>query len=305
MTSLDLYPGFETRQIETTDGEIFARVGGQGPPLLLLHGFPQTHVCWHRVAGELARHARLVIPDLRGYGQSACLPDDDGHVAYSKRAMAAEMREVMKVLGHARFAVAGHDRGGRVAYRLALDHPGSVTSCLLLDILPTSEVWARLRAEQARGSYHWTFLSQPAPMPETLISCEPAFYVRHTLASWTKDKTLDCFDARALAAYQYALSVPERVAAVCADYRAGATIDRALDEADRVAGRTITCPTTVLWGSDYVGKSTSGATPLDVWEAWAPGVTGQAIDSGHFLAEENPRDTLDAMIRLIAALPKA
>ncbi len=297
MVDTDLFAGFETRRVKTASGEIFARVGGNGPPLLLMHVYPQTHLCWHKIAPALARHARLVMPDLRGYGASHCPTGDVAHATYSKRAMAAEMRQVMAALGHDTFIAAGHDRGGRVAYRLALDHADAVTACLPLDILPTAEVWARMGAEQARNSYHWAFLSQPSPMPETLINGATATYVRHTLASWTRDKTLGCFDPTALAAYERALSSPERVHAVCEDYRAGATIDRQIDEQDRLDGRSIRCPMFILWGSDYIGKG--GAQPLDVWRAWADNVTGCEIRSGHFLAEENPADTAAALIAFL------
>ena len=303
MTTPDLFPSFATRHVQTPDGVIAARVGGTGPALLLLHGYPQTHVCWHRIAPALARACTLVVPDLRGYGASHAAPGDAEHVHYSKRAMATEMRAVMKALGHDRFIVAGHDRGGRVAYRMALDHPDAVRAVIPIDILPTSEVWDRLTADGAIKSYHWAFLAQPQPLPETLIACDPAYYVRHTLASWTRDKTLGCFDATALAAYERALLAPERIHAVCEDYRAGATIDRRIDAASRAAGQTITCPALTLWGSDYIGKGS--ANVLDVWRAWAPGIIGSEIVSGHFLAEENPAATLAAILPFLAGLSLA
>lgn len=295
----DLFPGFAARRIHTSGAEIFLRTGGSGPPLLLLHGYPQTHVCWHRIAPALAKEFTVVAMDLRGYGWSAAPSSDAKHTIYSKRAMAEDAREVMAELGYARFAVAGHDRGGRVAYRLALDHPGVVTRLMPLDILPTSEVWARTTAESVLKGYHWPFLAQPMPMPETLINGAPEYYADFTLASWTRDKTLKCFDPRALAHYRALLKAPERVHAICEDYRAGASYDRAADEKDRKAGRTITCPTHILWGSDYIGKGNSKA--LDVWRAWCPGVTGGEILSGHFLAEENPDATLAAMLTFLRA----
>ena len=191
----DLFPGFAAARVAGDDDcEIFLRTGGAGPPLLLLHGYPQTHVCWHRIAPDLARRFTLVIPDLRGYGASSAPEPDAAHLVYSKRAMARDMVAVMAGLGHARFAVMGHDRGARVAYRLALDTPAAVTALAPLDILPTAEVWARLTAESAIGSYHWQFLAQPAPLPETLIGGDPAYYVRHTLASWTRPRDLSPFD---------------------------------------------------------------------------------------------------------------
>jgi haloacetate dehalogenase len=295
----DLFPGFAERRIRTPAAEIFLRTGGTGPALLLLHGYPQTHVCWHKIAGELARHATLVIPDLRGYGASSAPPGDAEHKTYSKRAMAEDCLAVMRALGHQRFMVAGHDRGGRVAYRLALDHPEAVRALLPVDILPTAEVWRRITAERALKSYHWAFLAQPHPMPETLISRDPVYYLEHTLKSWAGPRDLSPFSAEALAHYRALLREPERVHAVCEDYRAGAGIDRQLDEADMAAGRKITCPTLVLWGSTYLGGG--AVSPLDVWKAWCTHVSGCEIASGHFLAEENPKDTLAALIPFLAA----
>lgn len=295
MTDLaDLFPGFAARRLQTSGAEIFARVGGAGPPLLCLHGYPQTHVCWHRVAPALAKEFTVVAMDLRGYGWSAAPSGDAEHKVYSKRAMAADAREVMAALGHQTFMVIGHDRGARVAYRLALDHPACVTGLVPLDILPTGEVWARTTAESVLKAYHWPFLAQPTPMPETLINGAPEFYLDHTLASWTREKTLACFDRRALAHYRALMKSPERVHAVCEDYRAGASYDRAADDADRKDGRKITCPTLVLWGSDYIGKGSSKV--LDVWRDWCPQVVGSEIVSGHFLVEENPTATLAALL---------
>lgn len=294
MTRRDLFPGFETCHIAFPSGNMFARIGGTGPALLLLHGYPQTHVCWHRVASVLAREFRLVIPDLRGYGASHCPPGDPKHENYSKRVMGDEMCDLMRALGHSAFMVVGHDRGARVAYRMALDHPDHVRAVAPLDILPTSEVWRRITAESARGGYHWQFLSQPHPLPETLIGGAPTYYVQHTLASWTRDRTLGCFDPAALEHYESMLDQPERIHAVCEDYRAGATIDRAIDEADFAAGRCIEQAAYIVWGSDYIGKG--AAQPLDVWRRWAPGVKGVEIRSGHFLAEENPDDLIAALL---------
>ncbi len=294
----DLFKGLETRRIRTSGAEIHCRIGGSGQPLVLLHGYPQTHVCWHRLAPELSRHATLVIPDLRGYGESSAPPSDlaadPDHEIYSKRAMARDILELMATLGFNRFMVAGHDRGGRVAYRLALDHPAVVSRLIPIDILPTVDVWDALRWKSAVTSYHWSFLAQPAPLPEKLIAADPAYYVDHTLASWTADRTLQAFSIDALQHYRAGLQAPERIHAVCEDYRAGATYDHLADATDRAAGATIRCPTFVLWGSDYVGKGTVG--PLDVWRQWAPDLTGCEIKSGHFLAEENPADTLAALV---------
>jgi haloacetate dehalogenase len=295
----DLFPGFVERRIATDGAEIFLRTGGEGPPLLLLHGYPQTHVCWHKIAPGLARHATLVVPDLRGYGASSAPPGDAEHRTYSKRAMAQDCLAVMRALGHAQFAVAGHDRGGRVAYRLALDHPEAVTALIAVDILPTAEVWRHTTAERAIRSYHWAFLAQPHPLPEALIGHDPVYYAEHTLKSWAMSRDLAPFSAEALAHYRALLGDPARVHAVCEDYRAGAGIDRQLDEADRAAGRRIDCPTLVLWATGYLGRG--GPDPLEVWHAWCTDVTGAAVHSGHFLAEENPEATRDALLSFLRA----
>ena len=192
----DLFPGFAERRIMTSEGvEIYLRTGGSGPPLLLLHGYPQTHVAWHRIAPDLARQCTLVIADLRGYGASSAPPGDAEHHTYSKRAMADDCLRVMRALGHERFMVAGHDRGGRVAYRLALDHADAVSALIPIDILPTAEVWRRTTTESMLKSYHWAFLAQPNPMPETLIAKDPVFYLEHTLKSWAKPRDLSPFCA--------------------------------------------------------------------------------------------------------------
>lgn len=289
----DLFPGFESHWIDTEAGRIFARSGGSGPPLVLLHGFPQTHVEWHRVAPSLAERFTLILPDLRGYGWSAA-PRSEGGAAYTKREMAKDVVELMEKLGHVRFRIAGHDRGGRVAYRLALDHPGRVEKLAVLDIVPTADMWRSMNADRAMQVYHWSFLAQPRPLPETLISKAPRDYLEHTLASWTASKTLDAFDARALTHYRMFFSDPARIHACCEDYRAGATLDREHDESDRAAGRRITAPLLALWGA--VGIPASGASPLDLWRDWCDHAEGHAIQSGHFLPEENPDATRDALL---------
>lgn len=295
----DLFPGFATERI-AHDGLIFyMRIGGAGPPLVCLHGYPQTHACWHRVASRLAERHTVIAMDLRGYGASSAPSGDAGHQRYSKRAMARDVVAVMAALGHTRFHVLGHDRGARVAYRLALDTPDAIDRLVVLDILPTVDVWDAIRWQSALKSYHWAFLAQPHPMPETLISAAPHLYVDHTLASWTRDKTLAAFDPSALAHYRALLTDPARVHAVCEDYRAGATFDRTLDAADRDAGRTIRAPTLLLWGSDYIGKGS--VDPIIVWRSWAPDVTGTEIVSGHFLVEENPDAVLAAVMPFLGA----
>jgi haloacetate dehalogenase len=300
MTSnLDLFPGWAERRLRVGEVDIYLRTAGAGPALLLLHGYPQTHVCWHKIAPELARHCTLVVADLRGYGASSVPADERGHMSYAKRRMAEDCLAVMRALGHERFMVGGHDRGGRVAYRLALDHPRAVSALLAIDILPTAEVWRRVTAESALASYHWGFLAQPAPLPERLIGKDPLFYLEHTLKSWSKPRDLTPFSAGALANYRALLQDPRRVHAICEDYRAGASIDRQLDEADVHAGRKISCPTLAVWGSDYLGKR--GANPLQVWQSWCSDLEGAEIDSGHFLAEENPPATLAAILPFLAA----
>jgi haloacetate dehalogenase len=198
----DLFPGFEPHWIDTSIGKMFTRSGGAGPALLLLHGYAETNVMWHRVAPELARHFTLILPDLPGYGWSVAPRASTDHEPYSKRAMAAVMIEVMEKLGHVRFHLAGHDRGGRVAYRLALDHPEAVRALIPIDIYPTAEVWRRMTAERAIGGYHWQFLAQPYPLPETLIGKDPVYYLEHTLKSWAGPRDLSPFSAEALAHYR-------------------------------------------------------------------------------------------------------
>lgn len=293
----DLFPGFAERRIRTAaDVEIYLRTGGSGPPLLLLHGYPQTHVVWHRVAPELARHCTLFIADLRGYGASSAPPGDAEHKSYSKRAMAEDCLALMRSLGHPSFMVAGHDRGGRVAYRLALDHPEAVTALVPVDIIPTGEVWRRANAGWAVKTYHWPFLAQPQPLPETLIGHEPVYYVEHTLKAAAGPRDLSAFAPEALAHYRALLKEPARVHAVCEDYRAGAGIDRQLDDADLAAGRRIGCPTLVMWADNYLAGS-----PLDIWRPWCTDLTGAAVKSGHYLAEENPNATLAALVPFLTA----
>jgi haloacetate dehalogenase len=290
----DLFPGFETRTVETGAGKIFARMGGQGSPLLLLHGYPQTHVMWHRVAPALAREYLLVMPDLPGYGASEAREAAADHSPYTKRAMANAMVELMQALGHKTFRLAGHDRGGRVSYRLTLDHPARVEKLCTLDIVPTHQMWHAIDAKSAMKIFHWTFLAQPAPLPEMLITKAPVDYLEWEMSAWNGKHDLSVFDPRALDHYRAFFSEPSRVHATCEDYRAGQTTDLAHDEADVAAGRKIACPMLALWGES--GIPAEGGSPLDVWKRWATNVSGRAIDSGHFLAEENPAATAKAML---------
>jgi haloacetate dehalogenase len=285
----DLFPGYEPRWINTTSGRIFARVGGKGPPLLLLHGYSSTHVMWHKVAPLLDDRFTLIIADLPGYGWSDMPESDMDHTPYTKRAMANAFVEAMESLGYVHFALAGHDRGGRVSYRLALDHPGRLSRLAVLDILPTYNYWERMNRLYALKIYHWTFLAQPYPFPETLILGNPDFFLKEKMASQTKSKTLSAFDPRAMAHYLAPFRDPSRVHAMCEDYRAGAYADYDIDKADVDAGKKITIPMLALWGD--AGIATAAATPLDTWKTWATNVRGAPVDSGHFLTEENPAAT--------------
>lgn len=290
----ELFPGFSREHVTVADGvELFARVGGAGPPLLLLHGYPQTHACWSKVAPALAERFKLVAPDLRGYGASSIPPPCEIE-AYSKRVMARDMVSLMAALGHERFAVAGHDRGGRVAYRLALDHPERVARIAVLDIVPTYRMWSGMDAAMAAKAYHWLFFAQPSPLPETLIGADPDFFIEWTLASWTASKTLACFSRGALAHYRAFFRDPQRIAATLADYRAGASLDREHDAADLEAGRRIAAPLLALWGD--AGFPAKGASPLDVWRDWAVTAEGRALPCGHFLPEEAPEETAAALL---------
>jgi haloacetate dehalogenase len=290
----DLFPGFQSRRFPTRGAEIFARLGGEGPPLVLLHGYPQTHVMWHRMAPELAKQFTLTIPDSRGYGSSSIPADDPDHFSYSKRAMAQDVCDIMDALGHEQFLVCGHDRGGRVAYRLALDEPSRVSRLAVLDIIPTFDMWHRLTPQLAMKTFHWTFLAQPAPWPERMIGADPIGWLEDKVGSWNGSGKTSIFAPEALAHYRAFFSEAARLHATCEDYRAGATYDLRADEADRAAGKTIACPTLALWGSAGIPGKTEG--PLAIWRSWCSDVRGQAINCGHFLAEEAPEETLSALV---------
>jgi len=256
------------------------RHGGSGPPLLLLHGHPQTHVMWHAVAPRLAEDFTVVVADLRGYGDSSKPPTTPDHEPYSKRAMARDQVDVMRQLGHGRFSVAGHDRGGRCAYRMALDHPGRVQKLAVLDIIPTGEAFRRADMAFALGFWHWFFLAQPEPLPERLIGTSPdSFYFRGSTG---------IFAPEALAEYRRCVREPDTIHAMCEDYRAGATLDFELDEADR-GSRRITCPVLALWSRR--GELEDWYDVLAIWREWADDLRGRALDCGHFLAEEAPEET--------------
>jgi haloacetate dehalogenase len=277
-----MFEGFEESSIETGGATISVLRGGSGPPLLLLHGWPQTRAMWHRVAPALAREFTVVAPDLRGYGRSSKPPTTDDHEPYSKRAMARDFVAVMADLGFERFSVCGHDRGARCAYRLALDHPDRVERLAVLDIIPTGDQWRLIDRAFAVGAWHWGLLAQPAPLPELLIAAEP-------------DRILlrgaePVFAPEALEDYRSFFRDPATVHAMCEDYRAGATYDPDADEQDR-GQRRIRCAVLVLWGAR--GSIARGdRDPLEVWRGWADDVRGRSLACGHYLPEEAPEEVL-------------
>lgn len=291
-----MFEGFTEHRIAVGDAELHCLTGGSGPPLLLLHGYPQTHVAWHRLAPRLMRHFSLVMPDLRGYGQSRGPRPDAAHHNYSKRVMARDAAELMTALGHERFLLAGHDRGARVGFRLCLDQPGRVERFAALDVIPTLDVWEQMDADKALAGYHWLFLAVPAPLPETLIGADPDVYIRHLLDRWVGRP--DALHPQAVEAYLKQFHDPAVIAATCEDYRAGASVDRAEDAADRQQGRKISCPVLLLWGSRYLSSKTG--SPIAAWRKWAADVREQAFDCGHFLAEEAPEDCAQAMTSFFA-----
>jgi haloacetate dehalogenase len=294
-----MFDGFETRRIETSGAEIHLRVGGEGPPLLLIHGYPQSHVIWHHVAPVLAGRFTVVAPDLRGYGDSQAPETDAGHLAYSKRAMAGDLAEVMSALEFERFGVVGHDRGARVAYRMALDHVDRILSLCSLDVIPTGDMWRLTDKDRALDAFHWQFLAQPAPRPETLIGHDPDYVLDWLLTSWAADGFQ--FDGEALAEYRRCFRKPEVIHATCEDYRAGATIDDEIDRADQAAGRRIQCPLLFLWGEQAGFGSTDNGDSLSVWRQWCDGeVSGGPIDCGHFLPEEAPETVVERLFAFLA-----
>lgn len=274
-----MFDGFTLEQRDTGEATLRVRHGGDGPPVLLLHGHPQTHVMWHRVAPQLAQRFTVVCPDLRGYGESSKPPTTDDHEPYSKRAMARDMISLMEQLGHERFCVAGHDRGGYVSYRLALDHPERIAKLAILDIVPTFEAWRRANDRFMLKWWHWAFMAQPAPLAESFFGANPdAYYFR---------SGRDRFDPAALVDYLRAVHNLETVHAMCEDYRANATFDREADAADVASGTKITCPTLVLWAKHDDLEDLYG-DPLAIWRDWAVEVRGRGLESGHYLAEERP-----------------
>jgi haloacetate dehalogenase len=286
MSAPELFPGFTTHRIRTSGAEIRCVVGGDGPPLLLLHGYPQTHAIWHKIAPRLAHRYSVVCADLRGYGDSSKPDSDPAHSPYSKRAMALDMVELMRDLGFARFLLAGHDRGGRVAHRLCLDHPGAVSRVAVLDISPTRVMYAQTDQAFATAYYHWFFLIQPFDMPERMIGHDPVWYLRRKLGGWGTGAAH--FDPRAMAEYERCFSDPATIHATCEDYRAAASID--LDHDAQDADQRVTCPLLALWGAKGVVHRLFD--PIVDWRSVAIDVRGRALPCGHYLPEEVPEETL-------------
>ena len=293
----DLFPGFAAHRVRTSGTPIHCEVGGSGPPLLLLHGYPQTHAMWHRIAPELARSYTVVCADLRGYGDSGKPESDATHAAYSKRAMAQDMVDVMRHFGFPRFRLAGHDRGGRVAHRLCVDHPQCVERVAVLDISPTRLMFGKTDQAFATAYYHWFFLIQPFDLPERLIGADPLYYLRKKTAGW--GSAANIFDPRAFAEYARCFADPATIHATCEDYRAAASIDLVHDDADVAAGRKIACPLLVLWGTK--GVVHRYFSPVEDWRTVAEDVQRPGIACGHYLAEEVPEETLRELVAFFAA----
>jgi haloacetate dehalogenase len=276
-----MFDGFELDTVDAGEARIRVRRGGSGPPVLLLHGYPQTHAMWHRVAPLLARDFTVVATDLRGYGDSSKPETTEDHEPYSKRAMARDQVAVMRSLGFEEFSVVGHDRGARCAYRMALDHPERVRRLAVLDIVPTAEAYRRTDMRFALSAWHWFFLPQPFDLPERLIGADPEGFFFRRMADWMAPE--------ARAEYLRCARDPRTIHAMCEDYRAGATFDFRLDEEDRASGRRIACPVLALWGARSHTERTYDV--LAVWREWADDVRGRALDCGHHLPEEAPEET--------------
>jgi haloacetate dehalogenase len=289
--------GFELRRVTVGTAaapvEINFRLGGSGPALLLLHGYPQTHVMWHRIAPRLAERFTVVCADLRGYGDSAKPPGGADHAGYAKRAMAQDQAEVMTALGFERFSVVGHDRGARVTHRLLLDHGGRIDKGAVLDIAPTLDMYQRTDRDFAEAYYHWFFLIQPYDLPERMIGADPDYYLDKKIGKWSK--TGGCFAPEALAEYKRCFRDPATIHATCEDYRAADGIDLEHDLADR--DRKIAPPLLVLWGGKGVIERSYDV--LELWSERAADVSGRALPCGHFLAEEAPEETLEALLAFL------
>ncbi len=286
---------FKKVTLRSSGADINLVHGGSGPPLLLLHGYPQSHVIWHQIAPVLARSFHLICPDLRGYGDSSAPPSTADHYPYSKRAMAQDMIEVMAALGYDTFSVAGHDRGARVTHRMALDHPEKIQKACVMDIAPTRYVFNHTDQQLATGYYHWFFLIQPDGLPERMIGADPGYYLTEKLKRWSAPGAV--FAEAAVAEYVRCYSRPESIHAACEDYRAGASIDLVHDDADQ--NTKVKCPLLVLWGEQGFVNRTYNV--LDVWQQHAEHVEGRALDCGHFLPEEAPAAVCDALLQFFGA----
>jgi haloacetate dehalogenase len=285
--------GFDegSRRVGTT--RYFVSQGGDGPPVLLLHGFPETHICWRHVAPRLAEAHRVVAPDLRGYGASEAPPGGPRGEGYTKREMAAELVELMGDLGHERFSVVGHDRGGRVAYRMALDHPERVTRAAFLNVIPTIDQFERMGAGPSLGYWTWFLLAQQPPFPEEVLLAAPGAMLDHVFATWPSHP--EAIDAAQRGAYLAALT-PSTAAAMCGDFRASFHLDREHEAEDRAEGRRIACPVLVATGEDETQLADAG----DVWSAWAEEVMAIRVPGGHFNPEEAPAEVTDALLAFLA-----
>ena len=290
---MEFFPGFKPFRSATSGAEINGVVGGRGPPVLLLQGWPQTHLEWRHVAPVLAQRFTVVATDLRGYGDSSKPPEGENHANYSKRTMAQDQVEVMRQLGFGQFAVAGHDRGGRVACRLALDHPQAVTRLALLDIVPTRTVYTQVSKNLATWYFHWFFLIQPEPLPEMLLGAQAEPFLRNFAF---RGLIPGAIDEPVFAEYLRCFANPQTLHAMCEDYRAGASIDLQHDEAD--LGTQIQCPTLVLWGVH--GAMHRLFDVLETWRARAPGAQGKALPAGHWLPEECPEELTAALSEFLA-----
>jgi haloacetate dehalogenase len=291
-----MFAGFQKDQRHVNGVDIAYRMGGSGPGLLLLHGHPQTHVIWHKVAAQLAEHFTVVAADLRGYGDSSKPEADEAHANYSKREMGRDGVELMRSLGFETFSVLAHDRGARVAHRLALDHPQQVTRMVLLDIAPTLAMYSQTDEAFARAYWHWFFLIRPAPLPESLIEGNPERYLRSVMGS--RSAGLSPFTDEAFSEYVRCLSLPGAARGVCEDYRAAASIDLEHDRIDIDAGHHLPMPLMVLWGAQgIVGRCFD---PLKEWQQIASNVRGRALSGGHYLAEEVPEELLSHVLPFLS-----
>lgn len=298
-----MFEGFETSSQSIGETRFFVRRAGSGPALLLLHGFPETHLMWRDIAPVLAAQFTVICIDLPGYGESGCPPQSADHSSLSKRAIAADLVLLMQKLGLDHFMVAGHDRGGRVAYRMALDHPQRVDGLAVLDIIPTHEAWERADARLALAFWPWALLAQPEPLPERLIAAAPEAVIDDALAQWGSSPEIFPHEVRQ--PYVATLRDPPRVHAICEEYRAAATIDREHDAEDRRLGRKIRCPVLALWSRDSALDSwyADAGGPLAIWRDWAVSVQGRAVPGGHFFPEVHPTETAAALADFFVSRP--